>query len=73
MGGKNNISDFDALKKWSSIPEDLQQRLIDNVFCLNCGVTTIVDYSITADKFGILLKGKCKICGNEVARLIEDE
>lgn len=73
MGGKNNISDFDALKKWSSIPEDLQQRLIDNVFCLSCGVTTIVDYSITADKFGILLKGKCKICGNEVARLIEDE
>ena len=73
MGGKNNFSDFDALKKWSSIPEDLQQRLIDNVFCLNCGVTTIVDYSITADKFGILLKGKCKICGNEVARLIEDE
>ena len=73
MAGKNNISDFEALKKWSSIPEDLQQRLIDNVFCLNCGVTTIVDYSITADKFGILLKGKCKICGNEVARLIEDE
>ena len=73
MGSKNNISDFDALKKWSGIPEDLQQRLIDNVFCLNCGVTTIVDYSITADKFGILLKGKCKICGNEVARLIEDE
>ena len=73
MAGKNNISDFEALKKWSSIPENLQQRLIDNVFCLNCGVTTIVDYSITADKFGILLKGKCKICGNAVARLIEDE
>ena len=73
MDGKTNITDFKALKKWSSIPEDYQQRLIKNVFCSNCGVTMIVDYSIAADKFGILLKGKCKTCGKDVARLIESE
>ncbi len=73
MDGKTNETEFKALKKWSSIPEDYQQRLINNVFCSKCGVTTIVDYSITADKYGILLKGKCKTCGNDVARLIENE
>lgn len=73
MDCKNNISDFEALKKWSSIPKEYQLRLINNVFCSKCGVTTIVDYSITSDKYGILLKGRCKICGKDVARLIEDE
>jgi len=71
MDGKTNIADFDALKKWSSIPQEYQQSLINNVFCRKCGVTTIVDYSITDDKYGILLEGNCKICGNAVARLIE--
>ena len=70
---KTNTTDFQALKKWSRIPEDYQQILINNVFCGNCGVTTIVDYSITSDKYGILLKGKCKICDKDVARLIENE
>ena len=70
---KTNTTDFQALKKWSIIPEDFQQRLINNVLCGKCGVTTIVDYSITSDKYGILLKGKCKICGKDVARLIENE
>ena len=73
MDCKNNITDLDALKQWSSIPEGYQQRLINNVFCNKCGVTTIVDYSITSDKYGVLLKGKCKICGKDVARLIENE
>lgn len=73
MDANTNTTDFKALKKWSSIPEDIQHQLINNVFCSKCGVTTIVDYSITADKYGILLKGKCKICGSDVARLIENE
>ena len=73
MDAKIIITDFKALKKWSCIPEDIQQSLLNNVFCGKCGETTIVDYSITADKYGILLKGKCKTCGNDVARLIENE
>lgn len=73
MNEENNITDIKALKKWSRIPKDYQQKLISNVFCSQCKVTTIVDYSITDDKYGVLLKGKCKTCGNSVARLIENE
>ena len=32
----------------------------------------IVDFSMHDDKFGIALKGKCKKCGKDVARLVED-
>lgn len=67
------ITDFKAAQKWDRIPKHLQERLIDNVFCSACGVTTIVEYSMHNDKFGILLKGKCKKCGAPVARLVEDD
>lgn len=52
--------------------KDIQEKLLDNVFCGKCGVTTIVDNSMTDDQYGILLQGKCKKCGGAVARLIED-
>jgi len=35
------------------------------------GAVTIVDYHITEDKFGIVLEGKCKNCGHDVARLVK--
>jgi len=68
-----SVTDFKAAKKWSRIPKNIQELLLNNVFCSTCGVTTIVEYSMYNDKFGILLKGKCKKCGKDVARLIEDE
>lgn len=43
-----------------------------HAFCSTCGTTTIVDYSMYDDKAGILLRGKCKKCNKDVARLIED-
>lgn len=51
----------------------MRERLLSNVFCLKCRVTTIEDYSVFDEDNGILLQGKCKTCGGEVARLIEDE
>lgn len=68
----DNLIDIAAVKKWNKILPDIQQLLINNVYCSKCGVTTIIDYSIHNDRFGILLKGKCKKCGKEVARLIEE-
>lgn len=62
-----------ALEKWNTIPERVQNLLIKNVFCRTCGVTTIIDFDIKNDEFGIVLEGKCKKCGNEVARFIENE
>lgn len=67
------IIDFDARKKWAKIPPHIQDLIIHNVFCAVCGETTIIDYSLHNDKFGVLLKGKCKKCGGDVARLVEDE
>lgn len=67
------IIDFKAAQKWAKVPKNIQQLIIKNGFCSKCGVTTIVEYTINDDKFGILLKGKCKKCGNDVRRLVEDE
>jgi ribosomal protein S27AE len=67
------VTDFKALQKWAKIPKNIQQLIISNAFCPKCGVTTIVEYTLNDDKHGILLKGICKKCGNEVRRLVEDE
>ena len=66
------VTDMKALKKWSKIPPHVQQLLIGNVFCSKCGVTTIVDYGIHDDRFGIVLNGFCQKCGGRVARMVED-
>ena len=66
-------SDMEGLKKWAKIPADIQQRLLHNVFCSKCGVTTIVDYSIQNDQFGLVLQGRCKQCGGSVARFVEND
>ncbi|AHF06212.1 hypothetical protein [Desulfitobacterium metallireducens] len=68
-----SVTDFRAAQKWSKLSQDLKHRLLGNVFCSSCGVTTIVDYTLHDDKSGILIKGKCNKCGMDVARLVEDE
>ena len=68
-----SVIDFKATQKWLKISKNIQKQLIDNVFCSDCGVTTIVEYTLNNDKFGVLLEGKCKKCGRDVARLVEDE
>lgn len=68
----SNRIDIKAAQKLAKIPSQIQKHIIDNVFCGNCTVSTIVDYSIENDKYGVLLKGKCKKCGRDIARLVED-
>lgn len=67
------VIDFKAAQKWAKIPKNIQQLIVKNVFCSNCGVTTIVDYTFNDDKLGILLIGKCKKCGDDVSRFVENE
>ena len=67
------ICDIEALKKWVKVPFNIQQLLIDNVYCSKCRTATIVDYGIHNDRFGLVLKGSCKKCGGSVARFVEDE
>ena len=63
-------TDIEALRKWNKISKDIQNRILQNVFCSTCGVTTIIDYSITEERSGII--GKCKKYNKPVARLIEE-
>jgi hypothetical protein len=63
----------EALRRWGKLNRSTQNMLLENVFCLNCKVTTIIDYKIIMDKPDIVLKGKCKKCGRDVARLVESE
>ncbi|MBM7096232.1 hypothetical protein JSY36_10730 [Bacillus sp. H-16] len=67
-----SVTDLNAQKKWMKIPQDIRKKLLSNVFCSKCSETTIVDYDMKDDQYGILLEGKCKTCGKPVARLIED-
>ena len=67
-----SVIDFKAAQKWSKIPKNIQERLLNNVYCSACGETPIVDFSMHNDKFGVVLKGKCKQCGKDVARLAEN-
>ena len=62
-----------ALEKWNNIPSEFQKKLIDNVFCSKEGKsTTIMNFTVSSHKCGIVLEGKCKKCGTRVARVIED-
>jgi predicted house-cleaning noncanonical NTP pyrophosphatase (MazG superfamily) len=67
-----SVSDIKALKKWSMIPDYEKELLLNNVYCHGCGTTTIVDYCIINDRFGIVLQGKCEKCGASVTRCIEN-
>ena len=66
-------SDLAALRKWNNLDKSTQNRVLANAFCVDCSVTTIVDYEITKDKFGIVLRGKCKQCSKDVTRVVEDD
>lgn len=69
----NDIScDVDALQFWNDLSEEHRERIINNVYCENCSdAVTIVDCTIYNDPYGGLLRGKCKNCGNRVARVVE--
>lgn len=71
----DTVSELSAVKKWKAIPEHDRAILSSNVFCVNCGVTALQEgFTIHDDKpYGIILRGKCKKCGREVARCIESD
>lgn len=63
---------FDANKKWLAIPAEIRQQLIRNVLCGHCkNIVQIEKYIIKNHRNDIVLEGKCKTCGNKVARVID--
>jgi superfamily II DNA helicase RecQ len=72
MEHKKEVISFSANKKWLAIPADFRRELERNVWCGHCSdVVQIVDYVVKDSPPGIALEGKCRKCGNEVARFIE--
>ncbi len=61
-----------ARQRWESIPAQIRQRLLANVWCGRCRhEVTITNFSGTIKSGDLLLVGKCAECHGDVARVIE--
>lgn len=61
-----------ARQRWESVPADIRQRLLSNVWCGQCRhETTITNFSGTIKGGDLLLLGSCAECHADVARVIE--
>ena len=50
------------------------QNELKHIYCMHCKKNVpIVDYDAWADQGGIIVKGKCGLCGGEVSRFIDVE
>lgn len=66
------VVSFSVNKKWLAIPEATRRELERNVWCSACSdVVLIVNYVVNDSPYGIILKGNCKNCGKNVARVID--
>jgi len=62
----------EAMRRWSEIPDDVKPQLLSNVYCSKCKDTVvIINFKAEIMDNDLLLKGKCKTCNHNVARLIE--
>jgi len=62
----------EAMRRWNQIPDDIKPKLLSNVYCSKCSdTTTIVNFEANMIDDDLILKGKCKKCNHNVARLIE--
>ena len=61
-----------ARQRWDSIPANIRQRLLSNVWCGQCRhETTITNFSCTIKGGDLLLVGQCAECRSDVAWVIE--
>lgn len=64
----------EAKERWSRIPKLAQDQILKNVFCGKCiGASAIVLESAVMERNDLILRGRCKICGQEVCRLVEPD
>ena len=66
---KSGMTDFAAYREWQSWPEERRQLYLGNAFCAKCSVTSFAPgYTIRKDRFGLIVEGKCSVCGSRIAR-----
>jgi hypothetical protein len=58
---------------WDSMTDGDKKMLLDNVYCLNCGITTIENFEGKIKGGDLVLTGVCAKCGKKVARLIDGD
>ncbi len=62
----------EAMRRWNEIPDNIKPKLLSNVYCSKCkDMVTIINFQAEIMDNDLLLKGKCKTCNHNVARLIE--
>ena len=60
-----------------NIPSDAEmkkrfQEILKHMYCMQCRKNVpLVDYDAWVDEGGVVLKGKCGLCGSDISRLIE--
>ena len=62
----------DAKKRWEQVPESARKEIMESVWCSQC--RTGVPMRLREGKMSggsLVLRGTCKKCGSEVARVIE--
>jgi hypothetical protein len=61
-----------AAKHWKAIPPDTRKLLLSNVWCGRCReAVTITNFTGAVKGGDLLLVGKCSICQEDVARVVE--
>lgn len=64
----------DAARRWKRIPQWAQEKILNNVFCGKClGSVPIVLETAEMKKKDLILRGKCKLCGKDICRVVEPE
>ncbi len=61
-----------AKKRWEQIPEQMRKKILENVWCSKC--RTMVKLQLQEGQMSgrsLVLRGMCKTCGSEAARLVE--
>lgn len=61
-----------AAKLWKAIPPDSRKLILANVWCGTCHQeTTITNFSGAVRSGDLLLVGRCAVCQEDVARVVE--
>jgi hypothetical protein len=63
-----------ASERWNKISKEVQAKILDNAWCRGCsGARTIILESAKMEQRDLILRGKCKACGQEICRVVEPE
>jgi len=64
----------EARERWGRVSKLDQKRILDNVFCVKCRKSVSMNIKTAEmERDDLILRGKCKVCGQEVCRLVEPE